>query len=180
MSVGIDGSNANVLPDLFMSVAAFSSAPSAVPSPAVATPERTIASRVLGDQVVSADSLLRFPEGLHGFESSLEFALVPAARDGFYWLQSTEEAGLAFLLVDPFRVAPDYELDLGAGDEQFLELAALTDALVLTVVTLPSSKGAPATTNLRGPIVINTHRCVARQVVTAVDGYSLHAEFSLG
>lgn len=179
MSLGFDGSMP-VAPRLNnMSVAAASSVQPSTSSASSASSERTIASRVLGDQSISTDAILTFPEGLHGFESSREFALVPAARDGFWWLQSTEEAGLAFLLADPFSVSPGYEVDLNAGDTKFLELASPDDALVLTVVTLPVSNDAVATTNLRGPIVINTLRRLGRQVVSAVDGFSLHTEFSL-
>ncbi len=179
MSLGVDGSNASVPSLNTMSVAVPSASLSVPNSSPDAVSHRTIVSRVLGEQTVSSDAILRFPEGLHGFEAFREFALVQAARDGFWWLQCTEEAELAFLLVDPFQAAPGYQVDLKAGDEHFLELAAPEDALILTVVTLPSSKGASATTNLRGPIVINARRRLARQIVSAVDAHSFQAPITL-
>ncbi len=167
MSAGFDGSNASVPPDPSMLVA-----PSAVET---SVPERVIESLVLGDTVIPAESLYTFPEGMHGFESHREFALVPCERPSFWWLQATDEPGLAFLLVDPFVAHAGYEVDLGAGDEKFLGLTNASDALVLTVVTLPAAKGQPATTNLRGPLVFNTAQRRARQIVSNVESYSLHA-----
>jgi flagellar assembly factor FliW len=164
MSAAIDGSTRSVPPEQSMSAA-----------PSVSSPiiERTIASVVLGDVVVSLETLFQFPEGLHGFERHQEYVLVRAKRDGFYWLQSAEEPGLAFLLVDPFRVHPGYEVDLGVGDQVFLELEQPDDALVLTVVTLPSTAGGTITTNLRGPVVLNVRTRKGRQVVRADEQYSL-------
>lgn len=171
MTAGFDGSNANVPPDPSMLVAT-----QTVESPAI---ERVIHSLVLGDTIIPTESLYEFPEGLHGFESHREFALVPCERENFWWLQATDEPGLAFLVVDPFVVHAGYEVDLGAGDEKFLGLTNSSDALVLTVVTLPASKGQPATTNLRGPIVFNTTLRRARQIVSNVEGYGLHVPVTL-
>jgi flagellar assembly factor FliW len=150
-----------------------------VPTSPVATDDRVIASRLLGDIRVPASQLFTFPEGLHGFAQHTEYALVPAARAGFWWLQATDEEALAFLLVDPFQVAPGYEVDLSEGDQRFLGLTTPDDALVLAVVTLPAASGGPATTNLRGPLVLNTRLGRARQVVRADDSYSLQAPLTL-
>lgn len=143
-------------------------------APAQPATERRIESRVLGHIVIDAQSLVHFSDGLCGFENHREFALLPAARDGLWWLQSLDEPALAFLLVDTFRVTEGYEVELSAGDKARLQLESPDDALVLSVVTLPADPAAPATTNLRGPIVFNTTRRLARQVVVTTDGPSLH------
>lgn len=153
---------------------------SAAPDPAASAPTpHVIPSVVLGDIDVLPEQLLHFPEGLHGFPAETAFALVPAARDGFWWLQSAREAGLAFLLVDPFLAAAGYELDLSEGDQQFLALTDPADALVLSIVTLPATPGEPATTNLRGPLVVNVATRVARQVVSRHEAYDFHTPIAL-
>ncbi len=174
MTAGFDGSNARVTPFPQMLVASTDT-----PSLSATQVERTIQSLVLGDTIIPAESLYSFPEGLHGFETHTEFALVPCDRKGFWWLQATDEAALAFLLVDPFTVQDGYEVDLGAGDERFLGLTSPNEALVLTVVTLPSSKDGQATTNLRGPLVFNTRAQRGRQIVSAVDGYGFQVPVAL-
>jgi flagellar assembly factor FliW len=173
MSAAIDGSIRSVPPEQSMSAVS-------APSPAVsAAPVRTIASRVLGDTVVSPEHLFHFPEGLHGFEQHQEYVLVPAPREGFWWLQSAEEPGLAFLLTDPFRAYSGYEVDLGVGDTTFLEIERADDTLVLTVVTLPANRQGQATTNLRGPLVLNVRNRKGRQVVSRDDRHECTAPLTL-
>jgi len=174
MTMGFDGSNAHVTPS-----PAMLPAPTNTPSLSSGPAGRTIESHVLGDTIIPADSFFAFPEGLHGFESHTEFALLACDRAGLWWLQATEEPGLAFLLVDPFTVHVGYEVDLGVGDERFLGLATPSDALVLTVVTLPSSKDGQATTNLRGPLVFNTRAQRGRQIVSAVADYGFQVPVAL-
>lgn len=169
-----------------MSATLLSTAPDAATTSAATTSAattaaapRVIASLVLGELEVLPEQLLHFPEGLHGFPGETAFALVPAARDGFWWLQSAQEAGLAFLLVDPFLAAAGYELDLSEGDQQFLALTDPADALVLSIVTLPALPTQPATTNLRGPLVVNVATRVARQVVSRHEAYDFHTPIAL-
>jgi flagellar assembly factor FliW len=169
--VTVDGSTGHVPPEQSMSAAV-------VPA-GIAPSVRAVASHVLGDLEVTSDQLLTVPEGLHGFPEHKEFALLPAAREGFWWLQATDEPGLAFLLTDPFRCAPGYELDLSEGDEQFLGLTSPDDALVLTIVTLPASDGGAITTNLRGPIVCNVVNRSARQLVSRNDQHGFAAPVTL-
>ncbi len=144
-----------------------------------ASTERTIASRVLGEVVVPSVNFVTLPEGLHGFAEYKEFALVPAAREGFFWMQSADEPQLAFLLVDPFLVLPGYEIDLSAAEELRLGLSSPDEALVLAVVTLPLKKQDLATANLRGPVVFNVATRIGHQVVSAADSYSVHHSFPI-
>lgn len=173
MIAGADGSTPRVLPDPSMSVVVNAAAPQ---HPVT---DRPIVSRILGDIAVPSTSIYTFTEGLHGFESEREFALVPAARDGFWWLQSTTQPQLAFLLLDPFQVHAGYEVDLRPGDIRFLELESPEEAVALTVVTLPESSEGTATTNLRGPLVFNHRAQLGRQVVSAVEGHALQVRIAL-
>jgi flagellar assembly factor FliW len=58
---------------------------------------------------------LRFPD-------ARDFALVPAGRQGLWWLQSTEESSLVLLVADPFRYFPDYAPDV--PDAELAQLGA--------------------------------------------------------
>ncbi len=155
---------------LVSATTAAASATAALPDPTL--PSRSITSAILGDVDVPQHALYTFADGMHGFPTHVEFALLPAAREGFWWLQSASEAHLAFLLVDPFRVVPGYEVDLGQGDVRALDLTSPEHTLVLTVVTLPGGNEGQPTTNLRGPVVLNTSNQRGRQVVSAVEGHS--------
>jgi flagellar assembly factor FliW len=107
---------------------------------------------------------IRMPAGLLGFEQVKDFRLVAnPAEEPFLWLQATRAPNLSFLLISPFVVAPTYQPDIASDDAQSLGIGEPGDALLFNIVTLrgPSS----ATVNLKGPIVLNRHTRVARQVV---------------
>ena len=126
----------------------------------------TVPSALLGPLQVGERDRYAFAEGLYGFPAAHDFALVESGRPGLYWLQSTVEPALAFLLADPFETFADY-----APEVPDAELAALGDGLapapehvgVFAVVTL--GEGGAATANLRAPIVLDVHTRRGRQVV---------------
>jgi flagellar assembly factor FliW len=139
-------------------------------------------STLLGPLSVSAASVFEVEGGLRGFEALTSFALVPAVRDGLFWLQSTDLADCTFLVGDPFAAAADFAVDLSDTDRAQLELRDPSAALVLGVITLPTGGDAPAqlpTINLRGPLVFNTERGVARQIVSANERFEFRAPVAI-
>ena len=127
-------------------------------------PQVTIRSELLGDLTVAADSVFDFPVGLFGFPECRQFVLVPAGRDGFFWLQSLEYATLAFLLADPFQFFPGYAVELSAGDRADLRVATAAEVAILCVVTLPQTRTELPTANLQGPIALNFSARLGRQL----------------
>lgn len=122
-----------------------------------------IATRRFGDVTVPVDQLLSFPDGLPGFEGLVGFALLPI-RPGLAWLQSTERADVAFLLVEPGRVV--------AGAWHTLPNA-------WAVVTLGGASH-PATANLVAPIGIDPITRVGRQMIRPESGFGTAHAFDLG
>ena len=117
---------------------------------------------------------VRLPLGLLGFEHLKEYVLVANPdEEPFLWLQVKDNGSLAFIVVNPFLVAPDYIPDLPQADADFLEIRDPDDALLFNIVTLhPAGR---ATVNLKGPIVINRHTGTGKQVVLAnASEYDVH------
>lgn len=115
---------------------------------------------------VAEDKILRFQNGLLGFEGLSKFVLLDIDENpAFKWLQSVEDLGLSFLLVDPFLVAKGYSVKLDDDLLAELEIERQEDVLVYTIVTVPPSGFKDATTNLVGPLVINWRKKRAKQVV---------------
>lgn len=79
------------------------------------------------------------------------------------WLRMIENDTKRFLVISPFIIAPDYQPDISTEDVRFLGLNGPEDALVVNIVTLRPNR--PPTVNLKGPIVINRHSLIAKQVV---------------
>lgn len=119
-----------------------------------------VPTRLFGPLHVKPAACLTFPDGLLGFAGHHRFVLLPAAPEGLFWLQSTEDSGLVFLLGDPLRFTPGYAPDLGEGlpgDD--------AEAGLLAIITLPRQPGLPPTMNLQGPILVDFAARCGRQVV---------------
>ncbi len=113
---------------------------------------------------VEKEKLLEFPEGLFGFEGCKNYAIFESDYPPFMWMQSLEEERLAFLIVDPFVVAPDYELDIDDKSLSKIDVTSPAQVHVMVIVTIPSD-GSPITVNLQGPLVINHTNQKCMQVV---------------
>ena len=93
----------------------------------------------------------------------------------FKWLQSTQDADLAFLMVDPSDVVTDYEVVLPDWDVEFLQLESENEAVVMTTVTIDTEAGT-ISTNLLAPVVVNARTRLARQVILDSDRYAIKHE----
>ncbi len=109
---------------------------------------------------------VRLPMGLLGFEQIKDYQLSSQPHEEpFAWLTVKGDSSLAFVVINPFLVDPDYSPDLPTQDARFLGLEEPEDALLFNIVTLHG--GGKATVNLKGPIVINRHTLIGKQVVVA-------------
>lgn len=123
-----------------------------------------IATKMLGEIDIDERQVIDFPEGLIGFGKFTSWALLDAPQKPYFFLQSTELAELAFVLLDPFLFRPDYSVD--AGDETVAQLGINSpeDALVLALVTVPAD-GSPITANLMGPLIIGRKSRKGSQII---------------
>ena len=122
---------------------------------------------------VEQDSVLHLPFGLLGFESIKKYVLLADPDEApFVWLQVMDDPNLAFLVLFPLTVIPDYRPDIADEDVAFLALEDPQDAIALNIVTLRPE--GQSTVNLKGPIVLNRRTLIGKQVipVNATD-YSL-------
>lgn len=122
-------------------------------------------SDLLGPIDVPDAEIVHFQRGLLGLPECQRFVLVPAERDGVYWLQSCEHSALVFLLVDPFKTTKGYGVDLNADDLAELAARESADVAVLAIVTLPHDGETQPTANLQGPIALNLSAQKGKQVV---------------
>lgn len=116
--------------------------------------------------VVSVDEkkLLKFPEGIMGFEEFHDYALIESEYEPFIWLQSVDKQSLAFLLVDPFLICSEYEADIDDSALKAIDVTSPEDIVVMTIVTIPHDD-SPITANFLGPVVINRRNNQCLQVV---------------
>lgn len=114
--------------------------------------------------VTPATNQVRLPMGLLGFEQIKDYVLLANPVEApFAWLQVEDNASLAFVVINPFLVAPDYQPDIPESDVEFLGLQEASDAILLNIVTIQGPQRA--TINLKGPIVVNRHTRIGKQVI---------------
>jgi flagellar assembly factor FliW len=123
-----------------------------------------VATKAYG--IIDADprQKIAFPRGLFGFESFRDYVLLDAERQPFYWLQSADVEGVAFILINPFLFRPDYEVNINNEDLADIEIDSPEKALIFSIVTIPPD-GGPMTANLQGPLIINRDTRTGKQAV---------------
>jgi len=106
-----------------------------------------------------------------GFDHLRKFALIRHdEKKPFWWLQSAEDGAVAFVVVDPFIAKADYEPVIENDDIRLLGIGGPTDVLMLGIVTI-RTQPFTATVNLRAPVVVNSTRRIAKQIVLENDAY---------
>jgi flagellar assembly factor FliW len=121
-------------------------------------------TKAYGPIDVSERQRIHFPFGLFGFETLKDYVMLDAEHQPFFWLQSTESSGVAFIMISPFLFRPDYELCLGDEELADIGVSSPETALVFSIVTIPAD-GSPMTANLQGPVVINRDTRLGKQVI---------------
>lgn len=127
-----------------------------------------ITTRNFGEIEVGADQVIRFEEGLPGFEEEKEFVLLnnydTEEPVPFMWLQAAKNPDLALVVSIPFFLRPDYEVEIPETVVKSLEINSPEEVGVYTVVKI-EDKVENMTFNLMSPIVINARNHKGTQVI---------------
>lgn len=109
--------------------------------------------------------VVRFPQGIVGFPDMTRYFMYSDERVApLAWLHSLDDAGLAFLVCDPFLFFPEYEVRVKLPPALRRQMGESTDLRVLTIVTIQADF-AQSTVNLLGPLVINARTRNGWQVI---------------
>lgn len=121
----------------------------------------------LGEIEVYPDQIITFPKGILSFEEYKQFAILPAEENEenpFFFLQSTEEESLCFFMLDTFIFFTEYNIELDEPTIKDLEITSPEEILIFTIVTAKESL-KEATTNLKGPIIVNIKKKLGKQIL---------------
>ncbi|MCT4642344.1 MAG: flagellar assembly protein FliW [Bacteriovoracaceae bacterium] len=118
-----------------------------------------------GELQVNKEDIITMTEGLLGFDNLKEFFVVdPGDSTLILWLQSTEDANIAFPIIEPKIFKPDYVAKLLPSDMNSVDLDSLDQAKIYSILTIPSDI-TTMSANLKAPIVINSKKQIAKQIV---------------
>lgn len=123
-----------------------------------------IQTKPFGPIEIDERQVITFPVGIFGFEPLHEYALLDAAQAGFYWLQSLDDPEIAFIMLNPYDLRPDYVLEVPDEDLESIRYEKDEDILVFAIVTIPDDERM-ISANLQGPIVINRLHRLGRQSI---------------
>ncbi|MBN2310196.1 MAG: flagellar assembly protein FliW [Candidatus Hydrogenedentes bacterium] len=118
------------------------------------------------------ESVITFTQPILGFQEYRRFVVVPGPSDSLTWLQSCDSAELAFLLMNPCSIMPDYRIEVGKHELVELAVASADELDVYTLVVVPQDR-SKVRTNLRAPILISPKHRLAKQVILERSDYPI-------
>jgi len=133
-----------------------------------------------GQVEIDENLIITLPDGVLGFEDSRRYIILDHfdKESPFKWLQSVEDPSLAFVITDPLVFVPEYKAKISKEEVSSIALSDASKALIVVIVNIKRDH-SELTVNLQGPIVINSERKLARQVVIKESDYSVrHVIFS--
>lgn len=134
----------------------------------------TLKGTRFGDIEYAKSDVIHFPEGMIGFQKFCKYVVVHLKEGSPYrWLQSTEEAKLAFLVSIPESFVTEYAPEISNAEADSLGLCAETPHLILVTTTIPPGKPEQATANLAAPVIINLETRKAKQVILEDEAYTI-------
>ncbi len=112
---------------------------------------------------VEDERIITINRGLLGFPDYTRYALIQTGEENyFFWLQSVDEPGLAFVVTDPSIFFKDYEVPIREETQAEIQL---TDLAFSQIFVICNKVDDWLTGNLLGPIVVNAENRNAVQVV---------------
>jgi flagellar assembly factor FliW len=117
---------------------------------------------------------LTLPQGLFGFSEIRSMELFYDMEElPFMWLREQNKNGLAFIVIEPGGIIPDYAVEISDADVELLGITGSDDTMILNIVTLPSEQSSKISVNLVGPVIVNRNSLAAKQcIINNHDKYS--------
>jgi len=138
-----------------------------------------ISTSRFGTVELDNESVIEFPDGLPGFEHTRRYFLAPhktteGSVSPFRWLQSVDEPELAFPVINPWTLRPDYAPTINSLVlKQMLISDFKSQAQFLAIVTIPKTNPSAITVNLLAPVLINRQHKMGKQVIVQNESYSI-------
>ena len=135
------------------------------------TDRRKILQTPFGEVFYDPEKVVRFPEGLVGFERLRDFVVLPnrGKDDPLFCFQSVDEPHLSFLLINPALFFPDYQIVPGSEELEKLAIRDSDPYFVLTTITFHDDQSI--TLNLLAPVIYTPKTDRALQVILDGSGY---------
>ena len=133
---------------------------------------RKVPTTRFGEIEVEEDKVVHFANGIPAFSEETEFIIIPYDDESpYYFMQSLKTPELAFILTNPFRFFPDYQIEIDDASMKELEIKNQESVTLYSIVTIPNGSLRYMTTNLLAPVVLNTENMKGKQIVMEKSNY---------
>ncbi len=137
-------------------------------------------TKYFGEITVDSKEIITFNPGLFGFEDKSKYVLLSflddegeTSEDFILCLQSAEEANLAFILMNPYHIMPEYD-PYQLSEKEFDEIGlGQTTKHTVYCVAVVRENFEESTVNLKCPIFINLENMQARQYILEDSDYTM-------
>ena len=130
-----------------------------------------IATKYHNELTVETKDIIRFENGIPGFNEETQFVILPFSDDNFFSiLQSITTPQLAFVIINPFHFFKEYDFELPSSVVEKLAIESEKDVIVYTILTV-NDTFEDSTANLQAPVVINGKKQTGKQVVLTEPTY---------
>ena len=120
-----------------------------------------------GDLEVPESRIIDVPDGVIGFPDFKRYALLDASGGSsvFLWLQSIDEPNLAFIIADPKKIVPDYNVESAEPDLLRLNLDKSEEVGLFVIITVPPDNPDKTNANLLAPLIYRKSGNTIHQIV---------------
>lgn len=129
-------------------------------------------TRLFGEIDIADDKIITLEKGMIGFPELTHFSLIfdeeKKRKARIMWLQSMDDADIAFPVMDPHSIREDYTPNVNAEIVAPLGEMNTENTYVLVTVTVPR-KVEDFSVNLKAPIVINMDTLKGVQLIVEDD-----------
>jgi len=129
-----------------------------------------IISNEILDRRLKSEEEIKKNEDSHGCDNNSDCN--NESFSPFKWLQCIDDPDLAFAIVNPFVIKPDYEIELSSDVIETLEVEKEEDVVLYAIVVVPEDI-TKMTMNLKAPLVINVKNKKGMQAILDTEKYSV-------
>ncbi|WP_022851137.1 flagellar assembly protein FliW [Limisalsivibrio acetivorans] len=135
-----------------------------------------LVSKKLGEIEYGEEDVITLSSPILGFPDLSDFLLI-SKEDSypFLWLQSVEDSNVCFILIEPQIFHTDYKPKLNKREFKILGAEENEENIKLLSIVVVPSNPKEATVNLRAPILLNTEKKLAKQVILEDDRWQIKA-----
>jgi flagellar assembly factor FliW len=140
----------------------------------------TLGTRDYGTIEYEESDLIHFTDGLFGFNDLKDY--IPLVLDEnedntILLLQSIENTDVAFVIINPFSLDPDYNPVLSPEELSYLNVKS-EDDLSYYVICVLRNNHKENTVNMKAPVVINPDKRIGMQVILSQSEYGFRHKLS--